>query len=290
MKEHHEEFPVKVMAGLLDVSSGGYYSWLKRGVSSYQQRREDFDTKVHDLFHKKKKRYGRRRIHQELLKRGEQCCQKRVRASMRRKGLQGEKKKRYIPTTMSNHHELVSPNILERNFTIDAPDKVWVSDITYLPSREGWLFLVVFIDLYSRTVVGWHVSKSLKHETLLVAFRRAWNHRRPGKGLIIHSDRGSQYCCWGFREEMKKHGVIQSMSRKGNCWDNAVAESFFGTLKKELMGKMIFNDTREAERMLFEYIEIEYNRERIHSTIGYCSPAEFESLYWTGVYEGHNVA
>jgi putative transposase len=290
MKRYHDEFPVKVMAKVLDVSSGGYYAWLKRTTSPRQQKRTTFDAKVVALFVEKRRRYGRRRLRHELIQRGERCTEKRVRASMCRNGLQAIRTKRFVCTTDSGHTEPVAQNLLQRKFTVFEPNRVWVSDITYLPSRSGWLYLVTIIDLFSRMVVGWHLSDSLKHETVLAAYQRARNHRRPEAGLLFHSDRGIQYCCSGFRKTMERHGVIQSMSRKGNCWDNAVAESFFASLKRELMGDKVFENQQEAKLWLFEYIEVHYNRHRLHSSLGYSTPVEHESRYWCTVYERSRVA
>jgi putative transposase len=280
MKDHQEEFPVGRMASVLGVSRSGFYAWFKEARSAVQGKQNEFDRTLKALFLKRKNRYGRRRLSAELRRSGIPCSENRVARSMIRQNLRARQSRKYIATTDSRHSYGVSPNLLERNFRTDKPNQVWVTDITYLPSKEGWLYLVVFIDLYGRRVVGWNVSRSLKHSSVLVAFYRAVRTRGPLRGLIIHSDRGIQYCCEGFRQEMAVYGVMQSMSRKGDCWDNAVAESFFATLKKELPSKVAFRDLVEAERYLFEYIEIEYNRVRLHSTLGYLPPSEYEDRYW----------
>ena len=199
---------------------------------------------------------------------------------MRKMGIRAVVRRKFRVTTDSRHKYPVAPNLLERDFTTDLPDQVWVSDITYLWTRTGWLYLTAIIDLFSRMVVGWSLSSSLGHEMVLTALYRAIRQRRPPKGLIFHSDRGVQYACNGFTKVLKKHGIIQSMSRKGNCWDNAVAESFFSILKSELVYQTNFYNKQDALQKVFEYIEIYYNRQRKHSTIGYMNPSQYEDQFW----------
>jgi putative transposase len=280
MKAHRDEFSVERMASVLGVSRSGYYSWLTRGITAAELNRLMFDTQVAARFKERKKRFGRRRLTVDLHKQGQDCSVNRVARSMRRQGLQARRARKFIATTDSKHSHAVAENLLNREFHVEEPNTVWVSDITYLRSSTGWLYLVVFLDLFARTIVGWHVSTSLRHESVLVAFHRALRQRGPVPGLIVHSDRGVQYCCEGFREVMSEHGVRQSMSRKGDCWDNAVAESFFATLKKELPTGMTFSNLAEAEQYLFEYIEIDYHRHHPHSTLGLQTPASFEQQYW----------
>jgi len=196
---------------------------------------------------------------------------------MRRQNLRARQRRKYRVTTDSRHDLVIAPNIVNRVFKADAPDRIWVSDITYLVSRAGWIYLAVFLDLFSRIVTGWKLGISLHHDLVLSALSTALWRRQPDSGLIIHSDRGKQYCCDEFRAVTVRAGIIQSMSRKGDCWDNAVAESFFSTLKIELVGKYIFKDAEDAQRQLFEYIEGFYNRQRFHSLLGNLSPAEFEA-------------
>jgi transposase InsO family protein len=195
-------------------------------------------------------------------------------------GLRFKVRRKYRVTTDSKHHFPVAPNRLERNFSAEAPNQVWVSDISYLATRSGWLYLTVIIDLFSRLVVGWALSSSLSHEMVLAALKRAVRSRRPAKGLIFHSDRGLQYACTDFRTELAEHGFIQSMSRKGDCWDNAVAESFFGMMKTELVYHEKYSGHPDALRSVFEYIEAFYNRQRRHSALEYLSPAEYEKRKW----------
>ncbi|MDP6651609.1 MAG: IS3 family transposase, partial [Gammaproteobacteria bacterium] len=185
-------------------------------------------------------------------------------------------RRKFVVTTQTKHNLRTAPNLLSRAFDQETPNKVWVSDITYLKSRVGWLYLTVFIDLFSRRVVGWQVSRSLEHETILDALKQAVRSRRPEPGLMIHSDRGVQYCCDGFRMAVDSHGFIQSMSRKANCWDNAVAESFFRALKTEWAYHIELDNLEQARRELFEYIEVFYNNQRLHATLDYVTPADFE--------------
>jgi len=195
---------------------------------------------------------------------------------MRQLGLRSIVRRRFKVTTNSQHRFAVAPNLLQRDFTAQRPNQVWVSDLTYLRVGRSWGYLVAFIDLYSRRVVGWTLSSALDHNVALTALQRAVARRRPPKGLIIHSDRGVQYACTGFAKWVTRHGFVQSMSRKGDCWDNAVAESFFHLLKTELTYHERWLDYRAAYRSLFEYIEVFYNRERSHSTLNYATPAKFE--------------
>jgi len=280
MNAHRDEFPVELMARVLEVSRTGFYAWLKHQPGPRQEERSRFDAEVLAEFEKAKKCYGSIRIMEALHKRGRSCNRKRVTRSLKRQGLRARPPRKYVVTTDSKHSFPIVPNLLERNFSADYPDLKYVSDITYLPCLQGWLYLVVFIDLFSRRVVGWYVSHSLKHDTVLAAFYRAVGLRGSLRGLILHSDRGVQYCCGGFTDVMRLNGVVQSMSRKGDCWDNAVAESFFANLKREMLGNYVFFDLEDAQRRLFEFIEVFYNRQRLHSALGYVSPVEFEELRW----------
>lgn len=279
MKDYRSEFPVGKMAEVLDVSRSGFYSWLKRPVSTRKKNIMRFDAEVKAHFEESKGTYGSVRLNKELLKHGYGRNRKRVADSMVRQGLRSKVCKKFrVMTTDSKHDCPVAPNIVNREFTPSKPDTVWVSDITYLQSKAGWLYLTVFIDLYSRFVVGWSISDTLGHGSVLTALQRGVWRRKPGRGLLIHSDRGIQYCCEGFRKAIKAYKYVQSMSRKGNCWDNAVAESFFKTLKTELIYHVNLLDLNHAQHILFDYIEGFYNCKRIHSCLGYLSPAEYESV------------
>jgi putative transposase len=275
MKEYSSEFSVERMANVFEVSRSGYYDWLGRSESKSARDRRLFDLEVKAAFESGKRKYGRDRIRLELGLRGRKVSRKRVGASMERQGLRFKPKRRFKVTTDSKHSFPVAQNLLNRNFSVNAPNQVWVSDITYLPSKIGWLYLTVFIDLFSRLVVGWCVSMSLGHEGVLEALYRAIWRRRPPAGLMIHSDRGVQYCCDAFRKAIADNRFVQSMSRKGNCWDNAVSESFFGTLKTEWLPDVDLYDRVHTERELFKYIEQFYNGHRIHTTIG-MPPVMFE--------------
>jgi len=215
-----------------------------------------------------------------LHRQGESTSRNRVARRMQSLGLRAKTCRKFRVTTDARHPYPVAPNRLQRCFTVSAPNQVWVSDITYLWTRHGWVYLTVFLDLFARLVVGWAVSRSLSHDMVVQALRRAIGRRRPPRGLLIHSDRGIQYACQGFTDTLHTHGLIQSMSRKGDCWDNAVAESFFRTLKTEWFYHQKLEDLRHAERELFQYIELYYNPVRIHATLGYQSPMEFERNLW----------
>ncbi|MFH0918931.1 MAG: IS3 family transposase, partial [Fibrobacterota bacterium] len=227
MKRYRDEFSVKRMAKVLGVSRAGFYAWLKRKPSLRQQETAAFDAEVKTEFEKSRKCYGRERLTEALHRRGRSCGRKRVSRSLQRQRLRAKQPKKFIATTDSKHSFPVAQNLLAREFHAERPNQKLVSDITYLPCRQGWLYLAVIIDLYSRRVVGWCVSHSLKHNTVLTAFYRATRELGSVRGTILHSDRGVQYCCTGFTAAMALFGIVQSMSRKGNCWDNAVAESFF---------------------------------------------------------------
>jgi putative transposase len=225
---------------------------------------------------KHKRRYGCVKVARELRAEGWNVGKNRVSRRMRHMGLRSKVARKYRPTTDSSHGLPVAANVLNRDFKVAEPNRSWVSDITFIPSNSGWLYLCVFIDLYSRIVVGWALNRSLHRQLVVDAFWRAVWRRRPRRGLVVHSDRGCQYASAQFCELLKQHGFIQSMSRKGNCWDNAVAESWFRSLKTELVYDAKYSGYEDAYRDLFEHIEIYYNRQRRHETLDYVSPAEFE--------------
>jgi transposase InsO family protein len=278
MKDHCKSFSVERMAKVLEVSKSGYYAWLSRPECSREKERRHLDVLVKAAFETSQSRYGSRKIRRVLAAQGHVYSRSRVADSMRRQGLRSKVRRKFVVTTDTKHDLKASPNLLNRQFEADYPNQVWVTDITYLKSRAGWLFLVVFIDLFSRRVVGWSVSPSLGHETVLMALSRAVWQRRPDPGLMIHSDRGVQYCCDSFRKVIHTHQFVQSMSRKANCWDNAVAESFFRTLKTEWLYHIDLIDQDHAERELFAYIEMFYNHQRLHAYLDYVAPATFERL------------
>lgn len=271
-------FSVERMAKVLTVSKSGYYAFISRPLSRQKKERRYLDVLVKAAFEASHARYGSLKISRELAAQGNPYRRSRVADSMRRQDLRSKVCRKFVVTTDTKHNLKASPNLLNRDFDMEVPNKVWVSDITYLRSRAGWLFLVVFLDLFSRRVVGWCVNTSLGHETVLTALSRAVWQRRPDPGLMIHSDRGVQYCCDGFREAIDTHQFVQSMSRKANCWDNAVAESFFRSLKTEWLYHVDLIDLDHAKRELFAYIEMFYNNQRLHAYLDYVSPATFERL------------
>ena len=264
------------MCRVFSVSRSGYYRWCSRPESRRTIENRRLDAHIKAIYHKYKGRYGSPKIADELTDMGFAVSKNRVARRMKAAGLRSIVRRKYRATTDSKHSHPVAENLLQRDFAARSPNKVWVSDITYIATASGWLYLTVFIDLFSRMVVGWALSSSLSTEMVLTALQRGLRNRRPGAGLVIHSDRGVQYACKDFRKALGKHGFVQSMSRKGDCWDNAVAESFFGIIKSELIHHERFKGPQDTLRAIFEYIEIFYNRKRKHSTLGYQTPSQFE--------------
>lgn len=276
---HQARFPVRLMCRALGVSVGGYYAARRRPASARAQADERLLVQVRAAHRKSRGRYGAPRVHEELKTEGIATSEKRIARLMREDGLVARGKRRFVVTTDSRHTEPVAPNLLARCFDLAAhptPDRAWVGDMTYVPTREGWLYLAVQLDLATRRVVGWATGPTLDTALPLTALRRALAERRPTTRLIAHSDRGSQYASREYRAVLVAHGAVQSMSRKGDCWDNAVAESFFSTLEYELLADADFHSRHEAQRAIFEFIEVWYNRQRRHSTLGYVSPVQYE--------------
>lgn len=274
--EQRHKYPVKVLCRALNVTESGYHSWRARP----QVRKNDDQellTHVRTVHQDSKGRYGAPRIHVELNAKGVRCSRRRVARLMRLASLHGKGKRRYKKTTDSNHALPIAENLVQRNFDVDTPNTVWAADITYLGTKEGWLYLAVVLDLHSRRVVGWAMGSRMATELPLSALSMAAHHRRPPHGLIHHSDRGSQYAARRYQRALKAMGMSCSMSRKGDCFDNAVVESFFATLKRELVEGRVFETRQEAELKVFAYIEAFYNRKRRHSALGYLSPTEFEA-------------
>jgi len=269
-------FPVAFMCSELGVSRSGYYAWQARPPSARESEDIALGARVLDLHLGSERRYGSPRVHKALAAEGLHVSRKRVVRLMREHCLVARKKPRFVTTTDSCHQLPTAPNVLARRFDQPEPDRVWAGDITYLATAEGWLYLAVIIDLCSRRVVGWATSDSLETKVCLDALRDALQARHPAPGLIHHSDRGTQYASTEYRELLRQHGLVCSMSRRANCWDNACAESFFSTLKTELVRGRVFQTHAQAKLALFEYIEGFYNRKRLHSSIGYCSPVDFE--------------
>jgi len=263
---------------MVKVSRSGFHAWSGRGESRWVREHRSLDAQIRAEYETSKKRSGSYKIAKVLQQKGAAVSRTRVARRMKEMGLRSKVKGKFQVTTDSKHTGPVAPNLLNRQFTVDTPNQVWVSDITYLWTKSGWAYLTVFLDLFSRMVVGWAVSSSLSHEAVVRALWRAVGRRNPGPGLMIHSDRGVQYACGEFRAAVQQLGFIQSMSRKGDCWDNAVAESFFRTLKTEwYYGNSLF-DVGHVEKELFEYIERFYNGQRLHATLGYLTPVQFEAL------------
>lgn len=258
---------------MLEVERSGYYKWLKRRVSEKLKERAKLLKRILEIFEDSRETYGCPRVYEQLRSEGWTCNYKVVEELMRMNEISPRPKRRHQCTTDSKHNLPIAPNVLERDFTVSEPDEVWVSDITYIDTPQGWLYLCVFIDLFSRKVVGYSMADHMKAQLVLDAFEDAQTKQgRPP--IVFHSDRGSQYASDLVREELERLGCIQSMSNKGNCWDNAVAESFFGTLKTELIYREKFNTQIETRVAIFDYIEIFYNKKRIHSTLGFLTPEE----------------
>lgn len=276
MKGHRHEFAVEKMCVVFGLCRSGFYDWLKRKPSKRAEEREVLSEEIQQVYNQSKGRYGSPKITMELRDRGFMASRPRVARIMKSKGIRSVIAGKFkVCTTDSNHGFRISRNILDRNFTPEGPSKAWVSDITYIRTGEGWLYLTVVMDLYDRKIIGWSMASSMHaSETVIPAWRMAQINRPFFKGLIFHSDRGVQYACSEFRTELDPEKVTQSMGRKANCWDNAVAESFFKILKSET-GYRKYQSVRQAKQELFEFIEIWYNRIRRHSALGYLSPEQF---------------
>ena len=273
-------YPVRLMCRVLQVAASGYYAWRQRGPSERSQQDAALGARLVALHREHREVYGSPRLHVEIKAQGFEVGRHRIARLMRQHGLVACRPKRFRKTTDSTHTDPVAPNTLQRNFTTNAPNRVWVSDLTYVWTWEGWLYLAVVIDLYSRRVVGWATAEHLRVELALEALRMALGLRTPELGALTHhSDRGSQYAANDHRAVLAQHGIAGSMSRKGDCWDNAVAESFFATLKKELIHRDSWATRREARAAIGDYIGLFYNARRRHSYLGYRSPMEFEKSF-----------
>ena len=266
-----------MLCRVLQVSRSGYYEWCAVQRANAPRKNAEFDAQVRAVFAASRGRYGSRRIQAELNAKGIECSRTRVAASMRRSGLRAKKRRKFKATTDSNHNKPIAPNRLERDFSPDGPNEAWVGDITYIWTTEGWLYLAVLIDLWSRRVVGYATSERIDRHLVLDALRMATGLRGKHDGLVAHTDRGSQYASADYQAALRHAGFVCSMSRKGNCWDNAPAESFFSTLKTEAVFGRVFRTRADAHAELVEYI-VWYNAERRHSTLGGLAPAQFEAL------------
>ena len=283
--DHQEEFPVKRMCKELSVSSSGYYAWRKRPASAREMANQELVEKIEAVYLDSYETYGSPRIYHELKAQGVACSENRVARLMRLRGLQAKQSRRFKSTPKRNRTHPAAPNLLKRDFEADQPDQKWLSDITYIPTSEGWLYLAAILDLYTRRIVGWAMSgrmtSTLTKNALLMAIRQ----RQPSPGLICHSDRGSQYTDNAFQVLLKDHGFQASMNGVGSWYDNAPMESFFGTLKSELVHHRVYRTRDQARPDLFFFIEAFYNRRRRHSALDYLSPEAYEQLY----HQGHDT-
>ena len=273
-RRHH--YPVRLMCRLLKVSASGYYAWRKRPESARAERDRELMPRIRQIHKASRGVYGSPRVHAELLADGVLVGRHKVAKLMRSARLRGCPKRRYRTTTQQDPNHPVARNLLKRDFTADGPNQRWASDITYISTRQGWLYLAIVMDLYSRRVIGWSMSRWMSRHLVVDALTMAVEARRPEGPLIHHSDRGGQYSSDDFRDALAKHGIECSMSSTGNCYDNAVVESFFAALKRERVNRVRYRSRDEARADLFQYIEVFYNRKRRHGYLGTISPADFE--------------
>jgi putative transposase len=283
IKDHRKDFSITLMCKVLEVSHSGYYAWQVRPESKQKMANQQLAEKIKAIFHDTDETYGSPRICKELNDQGESCSENRVARIMRENGIRAKQTRKYKTTTKANNAHSVAPNLLNRDFSADRPNQKWVTDITYIDTQEGWLYLAGVMDLFSRRIVGWSMSKRMTSALVVDALKMAISQRNPPPGLIHHSDRGSQYTGRVYQQLLKDNQMMVSMSGTGNCYDNAVMESFFGTLKKEHVHHCIYRIRDEAKADLFFYIEAFYNRRRRHSTLGYISPLAFEQAHYQHV-------
>jgi transposase InsO family protein len=278
IKDHQGEFPVETMCGVLNVSKSGFYAFLQRPASKRRQRQEELIYKIAEVHAASRKTYGSPRVCRELLAAGENVCENTVARLMSQHEIRSVRRKRFVPrTTDARHGHPIAANRLERKFEAEVPNVKWVGDITYVETGEGWLYVAAVLDLYSRKIVGWSMAEHMKTELVSAALEMAVTGRRPAAGLLHHTDRGVQYACGEYQTRLQACQIQCSMSRTGNCYDNAAMESFGSTLTTELVYQRRFDTRDQARQAIFEYIEVFYNRVRRHSAIGYVSPAAFEA-------------
>lgn len=279
MQAHAVEFSIERMSSVFKVSRSGYYQFLRAKPTKRAQENNRLLLKIKATHQSSRQTYGSPRIHAELREEGERCSRKRVARIMKKAGILAKMKRRFKVTTRANPNATVAPNLLQQDFTANLPNQHWVADFTYVSTREGWLYVATVLDLFSRRIVGLSMNERMTDDLVMSALQQALTHREYSAGIMHHSDRGSQYTSKHFRELLKKHGIIASMSGAGNCYDNAAMESFYHTLKTEHIYFEHYNTREEAKRSIFEYIEIFYNRQRRHSTLGYVSPMVYE-MQW----------
>jgi putative transposase len=278
IKEHLVAFPIDASCDALEVSRSGYYASLKRPPSARTRRREDLAVKIEHVHEENRGVYGSPRVCQALKAQGESACENTVAKIMNERQIRAKGKRKFVPrTTDSAHQQPIVDNVLDRQFDAALPDQKWAVDITYIPTNEGWLYLAGVIDLCSRRIVGWSMADHLRVELVSDALQMAIARRRPGEGLLHHSDRGVQYASADYMYLLQSHKIEASMSGRGDCWDNAVMESFWSTLKTELVNHERYATREQARASIFEYIEVFYNRQRLHSSLGYVSPETFEA-------------
>nr|WP_236619688.1 IS3 family transposase [Bacillus sp. 1NLA3E] len=280
MKNHQHEFRVVKMCSVFGVSKSGYYDWLKRDESEQRMARKRLTEEIKNIYYKSKKRYGSIKITRELRKTGFSVSERHVQRIMTEEGMKSITAQKFKATTNSDHDKHIYPNLLEQNFKTSGPGVAWVSDITYIWTRQGWLYLASVMDLYSRKIIGFSMSSRMTKELVIQALERAVRHQPPKKGLIHHSDRGSQYASKEYTKILKDAEIQISMSGKGNCYDNACIESFHSVIKKELIFHKDYKTRKEAKSSIFDYILSFYNSWRIHSTLDYSTPNEFEKAYY----------
>jgi len=278
IKESLSEYPVEICCEVLGVSRSGYYAWRDRPVSARARRQEELREKIQAVHEQNRQVYGSPRVSQALVAQGEAVSENTVAKVMQKHGIAAKTKKKFVPcTTDSNHANPVAENVLDREFTADLPNQKWAVDITYIPTDQGWMYLAGVIDLCSRMIVGWSMANHMRCELVTDALQMAIDRRQPGRQLLHHSDRGVQYTCEDYMHLLQSHSLQPSMSGKGNCWDNAAMESFWATLKTELVHHEQYATHDQARASIFEYIEVFYNRKRLHSSIGYKSPEAVEA-------------
>ena len=278
VKEHRRRWPVRTICRVLKLARSGFYAWLARKPSARQLRHEKLLAKIRQVHQENRQLYGSPRVHRGLLIDGEVVSRNTVAKLMRQANIRAKRPKRYVPrTTDSRHGKPVADNLLERDFEASQPNSKWLADITYVPTDQGWLFLAAVLDCFSRRIVGWAMSECMTADLVIDALKMALLHRQPAGDLIHHSDRGSQYASDDFQQLLMENRITVSMSGRGNCYDNAMMESFFATLKTELIHQQHYMTTEQARQSIFEYIEVFYNRKRLHSSLGYVSPESFEA-------------
>ena len=276
---HTQQFSIQRMCKVLQVSRSGYYAWRGRPVSAREMANQALVEEIRAVHRASRETYGSPRVYQALRQRGVACSRNRVARLMRQHGIVAKQTRRFTRTTKAHPDHAVAPNRLSRPFQSSRPDEIWMSDITYIPTDEGWLYLSMVMDLFSRRIVGWGMNTRLTTALVEQALRMALAQREPAPGLIHHSDRGSQYTSEHYQTLLTKHGILPSMSAVGNCYDNAPMESAFGTLKCELIHHRHYETRHEARVDIFDYVEVFYNRQRLHSSLGYQSPMAFEQAF-----------